>query len=278
MEATEKAGLRWYTSPVLGGPGGGGGGIVHGFLARTGGVSAPPFDTLNLSPRVGDAPENIALNRGRVKEAFGLSGDTIVVVNQVHGDTVVVVDVGGLKGEGPDGEADALLTRTPGVCIGVLTADCVPILLYDPRAGAVGAVHAGWKGTVLNIAGKAMDAMLKSFGSNAADMRAAIGPSIGPCCYSVGDDVLGEFKAAFGTRAEQYFRFGDETTLDLARANADQLVSSGLPVDNIDTTGLCTSCETERFFSYRREVGGGGPHARTGRQLSFIMFKGASKN
>jgi hypothetical protein len=138
----------------------------------------------------------------------------------------------------------------------------------------VGAVHAGRKGTVLNIAGKAVDAMLKNFGSNASDIRAAIGPSIGPCCYSVGEDVFGEFKGAFGSGAGEYFRFGDETTLDLARVNADQLVSSGLLSENIETAGLCTSCETKRFFSYRREVAGGGPHAKTGRQLSFIMLKG----
>ncbi len=268
MEATEKAGLRWYTSPVLGGPGGG---TVHGFLARTGGVSAPPFDSLNLSANVGDSSANIEANRGRVEKAFELSGETIAVLKQVHGDTVVVADKDGLRGEGADGEADALLTCTPGVPVGVLTADCVPILLYDPRAGAVGAVHAGWKGTVLNIAGKAIDAMCKSFGSNAADIRAAIGPSIGPCCYSVGEEVLGEFKTAFGPKVEDFFRFDPAPSLDLANANALQLRSAGLLPENIDTTGLCTSCEKESFFSYRRseEAGSG-----TGRQLSFIMFNG----
>jgi hypothetical protein len=114
--------------------------------------------------------------------------------------------------------------------------------------------------------------MNKNFGSKASDVRAAIGPSIGPCCYSVGEDVFGEFKTAFGPGIEQYVRFDPAPRLDLAGANASQLANAGLLPDNIDTAGLCTSCETDLFFSYRRDAAGGGQ--KTGRQLSFIMFKG----
>jgi hypothetical protein len=265
MELVEKSGLCWYTSPVLGASSSGGPAPTHGFLGRAGGVSPPPFDSLNLNTRVGDVREKIASNMVRVKEAFGLSADSIVTVNQVHGDTTIVVK----KTGEPEREADALITNTPGVPVGVLTADCLPILLYDPRAKAVGAVHAGRAGTLLGIASKTVGAMATAFGSDAADLRVALGPCIGPCCYEVGEEVFGEIKSALGPRTEEFMSFNPAPVFDIVKANTAELISAGLSPDNIEASGLCTSCDTERFFSYRRAEDAG---TATGRQLSFIML------
>ncbi len=265
MEPIKKSGLHWYTSPVLSAPGGGEAAPTHAFLARAGGVSPPPFDTLNLNTRVGDVLENIASNKGRVKGAFGLSADSIVTVNQVHGDTTIVAD----RADMPEEEADALISNTPGVPVGVLTADCLPILLYDPRVKAVGAVHAGRAGTLLDIASKTIGAMQETFGSEAADVRAALGPCIGPCCYEVGEEVFGEIKSALGPRTEEFMSFNPAPVFDIVKANTAQLISAGLSPGNIEASGLCTSCAPELFFSYRRSEEAG---ESTGRQLSFITL------
>ena len=259
MKPTSKSDMRWYTSGVLGGPGAPA--PTHAFLGRTGGVSRPPFDSLNLNTRVGDAPDSIESNTGRVKEAFGLKADSVVTVNQVHGDVTIVAD----RVDMPAQEADALITNTPGVPVGVLTADCLPILLYDPHAKAVGAVHAGRVGTLLGIASKAVVAMATAFGSKPADIRAALGPCIGPCCYEVGEEVFGEIKFALGLKTEEFMSFNPAPVFDVVKANTAELITAGLSGDNIEASGLCTSCEPELFFSYRRDE-------ETGRQLSFIIL------
>lgn len=261
MKSTKKSDMRWYTSGVISGSGEAGPAPTHAFLGRTGGISPPPFDSLNLNTRVGDVSDNIASNTGLVKEVFGLRADSVVTVNQVHGDTVVVAD----RVDMPEEEADALITNTPGVPVGVLTADCLPILLYDPRLNAVGAVHAGRVGTLLDIASKAVAAMSSAFGSKAADIRAALGPCIGPCCYEVGPEVFGEIKSALGPRTEEFISFNPAPVFDVVKANKAQLISAGLLGGNIEASGLCTSCERELFFSYRRDE-------ETGRQLSFITL------
>ncbi len=259
MRPTTKAGMNWHTSRVIGAPDAAA--PAHAFLGRTGGISPPPFDSLNINTRVGDAPENITLNTVRVKEAFALKADSIVTVNQVHGDVTIVAD----RVDMPAQDADALITNTPGVPIGVLTADCLPILLYDPSANAVGAVHAGRVGTLLDIASKAVGAMGSAFGSKPSDIRAALGPCIGVCCYEVGEDVFGEIKLALGQRTEEFVSFNPAPVFDVVKANISQLTSAGLLPGNIEASGLCTSCEAELFFSYRRDK-------ETGRQLSFITL------
>jgi YfiH family protein len=170
----------------------------------------------------------------------------LISLNQVHSDVSVYSD-GALTGRIGDG--DALLTDAPGALVGVRTADCVPILIADVSKRAVAAVHAGWRGTALAIAAKAVGAMAARFGSQARDLQAVIGPAIGGCCYEVGPEVAGHFKEFFpeGANLEQRIH------LDLPEANRRQLISCGVPPDGIHLSGLCTACLAGEFFSWRRD-------------------------
>ena len=254
----EKGGIKFFSSPLLErAPG-----AVHGFLTRTGGASSPPFSSLNFSSRVGDDPGRVRQNREAFSRAFGIPGEKIFTPVQVHGESVFVLEGGGIK-EAP--EADAVLTAQKGVAIGVLTADCLPVLLLDPVKGAAGAVHAGRKGTALGISGKAVGEMRTRFGSSPRDIVAAIGPHIGPCCYSVGTEVYREFERGLGVEPDFFVERDGMLYLDLAMANVEALVSAGLHESGIETAGPCTSCRSDIFFSYRKEK-------ETGRQLSFIML------
>jgi len=173
----------------------------------------------------------------------GLSQDAMASLKQIHSDIVLETDRHGLAGEG-----DALVSHLSGVTVSIRTADCLPILLADPMTGAVAAVHAGWRGTAAGIVGKTIVRM----GSRPEDLFAAIGPGIGKCCYQVGLDVakqLGEERAG---------------CVDLAENNRQQLLRAGLHPANVDVLGLCTFCEAQQFFSYRREG------ERAGRMISYI--------
>jgi len=176
----------------------------------------------------------------------------LVRPKQVHGSAVVVVGENDQEKASSTicGEADIIVSQQPDTAVAVQTADCVPILLFDPRTGAAGAAHSGWKGTAADVAGKAVAAMVRSFNSRPADLIAAIGPSIGPCCYQVGEDLLQVFGAA-GRR--WFFRFGPELRLNLWAANRDQLAEAGLDPANIHVAELCTAMEPALFHSYRRD-------------------------
>ncbi|HET8547267.1 MAG TPA: peptidoglycan editing factor PgeF [Bryobacteraceae bacterium] len=162
-------------------------------------------------------------------------------VKQVHSDTIFAVD------ERPARVmvGDALVTRTPGRMVGVRTADCVPILLADPANRAVAAIHAGWRGTVQNIAGKTVERMRLEYGTNAADLLAVIGPSIGECCYEVGPEVAGQFDELMANRV-------DSRRLNLEEANRRQLIAAGLRNESIELGSVCTRCH-EEFHSWRRD-------------------------
>jgi YfiH family protein len=170
---------------------------------------------------------------------------------QVHGDAVVVV--ASTPADSPDAcaaEADIIMTNGPGVAVAVQSADCVPLLLHDPASGAVAAAHAGWRGTAAGAAQSAVRAMGENFGTNAADLIVAIGPSIGPCCYRVGDELLGRFGPA-GRR--WFYRQADGWMLNLWNANRDQLIEAGVRSPNIHIAELCTATHPEVFESYRRD-------------------------
>ena len=167
--------------------------VTHAFLGRLGGVSAPPFDTLNFDDRDTDTAPNIAENRKRIERAFSIDERALATVNQVHGNTVFLLDE---KTKNTRVDADAIITRLKEVPIGIFTADCQPILIHDPVRKAAGAVHAGWKGTVLKVVRETIGAMKENFGSNPDDLVAALGPCIGPCCYAIKDDVALEFLIA----------------------------------------------------------------------------------
>lgn len=206
---------------------------------------------MNLSWRVGDDPAAVAENLQRFLATSGVR--TIRTAKQVHGDCVFHV---GAEGVQEDVEADALFV-TSDVSVGVYSADCVPVLLGDRRTGAAAAVHAGWRGSLAEIARAALAAFVEA-GSDPRDLVAAIGPAIGPCCYEVSPELAVRFRERFGPEVAQGRR------LDLSLANRRLLEEGGIPAASIDSVGTCTSCDEARFFSHRRDRG------RTGRQLSFI--------
>lgn len=178
----------------------------------------------------------------RVFAGFGTRGAAppaqLATLKQIHSARVVAVDRAGYAGEG-----DALVTNTPGVLVGVKTADCVPILLVDPERRAAAAVHAGWRGSAAGILTRAVEAMTRQFGCRPESLLAAIGPAIGECCYEVGPEVAREFGDESGGKVH----------LDLAGINLRQLTLAGVPERNIEVMGLCTFCEPTQFYSFRRE-------------------------
>jgi polyphenol oxidase len=261
--------------------------LVHGFSTRLGGVSTLDGQkVLNLSFMEWDAKENVLENRKRLQAAVGAKDFRLVALKQIH--SAVVHPIASAPATPCAG--DASLTKQPGLLLGTQTADCVPILLVDPNRRAVAAIHAGWRGTLARIAQKAVGRMRYEYGSKPEDLLAAIGPSIGPCCYEVAAEFVTKFTSQFAD-AEEYFdeaRTGDEPNplqwlnmkppghqpppknvhLDMWKANRSQLLAAGLKANNILSSGLCTACRTDLFFSYRKE----GP--MSGRMLSVIGVRG----
>jgi polyphenol oxidase len=260
--------------------------LVHGFSTRTGGASELNGEKLlNLSFMDWDNRENVAENRRRLEAAVDGNDLTLVPMKQIHSDVVHLFRTA------PDEacKGDASITNRPGLLIGVQTADCVPILLVDPKKCAVAAIHAGWKGTLSRIAEKTVGRMRLEFGSKPQDLLAAIGPAIGPCCYEVGAEFVPKFTAQFADAAE-YFdeaRSGEEPNplqwlnmappghqpppknvrLNLRTANRSQLLAAGVREQNIFVSDLCTGCRRDLFFSYRKEG------SESGRMLSVIGMR-----
>ena len=226
----------------------------HGFTTREGGVSLGPFESLNLGGAVGDEPEHVAANWSRLREATGLA---FARVRQVHGHRVVQASK-----PGPAMEADAVVSDQPGLAACVSIADCVPILLADPVGGSVAAVHAGWRGTLARAAAHAVRVLEREHGARRGDLLAAVGPSIGPCCYEVSEDLAARFRDQLGPGAGN--PRGARSRVDLWLANAVVLREAGLGRDHIEIVGRCTACEPERFFSHRRDIG------RTGRMVGYV--------
>jgi hypothetical protein len=229
-------------------------GMLHAFTTRQGGLGAR-----NNGIRHPDDWTAVA-------SAFGVCRDRVVTVNQVHGENIVTVDDLNVR-DVRIVHADAMMTDVPGIAIGVETADCVPVLLFDPMKPAVAAVHAGWRSTVKKIVQKAVHRMHEKFGSEPARLIAAIGPAIGPECYEVDEVVMGPVREAFSFWKEVSTpRGNDRWGLDLAKANKLELLQIGLAEKNVHALGLCTSCRRDLFYSFRAE-------GRTGRMLSVIMIK-----
>ena len=247
-------------------------GLVQAVSGRWGGGSVPPFATLNLSTAVQDRPEAVLANRRRLASALGLQAERLIRPRQVHGDACLVVGAADLAaGEGGPADsrlvADALLARDVGVFPFMTFADCVPVLFCDPLRRVVGLVHAGWKGTVAAAARQALQQAMARFGTEPADVLVGIGPSIGPCCYEVGPEVVAATRAAFPEGEGLLLEMGGKVHLDLWRANAYQLQTAGVPAANIEVAGLCTACRTDLFFSHRAEKG------RTGRMGAVIGWR-----
>ena len=261
----QKAGKIQYLKPAFSGKG-----ATAGFSTRHEGVSRPPYNSLNLGSNTLDSTHNVEGNRSLLARSLGATLDRFLTVTQVHGTDLLVIDA-------PNNEldhffkleCDGIVTNQPGIMIAVCIADCVPILLHDPVKGVVAALHAGWQGTVGNIAGKGVEAMVNLFGSNPKDMVAAIGPAISRCCYEVDAPVRDAFKK--GGLAWDLFSTEQgegKWLLDLSAANRRSLTDAGLAAGRIESEELCVCCSQELFFSYRRDGGD------TGRQVGFIMLDG----
>ena len=242
-------------------------GITHGFFGRAGGVSTGIFASLNCGPGSGDAPEDVATNRVRVVEAL-LPGARLVTLRQIHSPQVVVVEKPWGPGEAP--EADALVTPRADIILGILTADCAPILFADKAAGVVGAAHAGWKGAIGGVAEATLAAM-ERLGARRNRIAAAIGPNIGQDNYEVGAEFEAQFVAADAGNA-RFFRPGarrEHFNFDLEGYLAQRLARAG--VEHVARIGRCTYAGTADFFSFRRTT-----HRKEsgyGRQISTIALR-----
>jgi len=234
--------------------------LYHGFFDRTGGVSVGTYTTLNLGTRVGDDERAVEENWRRARKLARL--ETFARLVQVHGSEIRHVTQANVA-ERP--EADGMVTREPEVGLAVLTADCVPVLLADSQAGVVAALHAGWRGTIAGIAERGVEAMLK-LGASTSNIRAALGPSIGQCCFEVDLELAERFGREI-PGSEAHTRSGrvGKAYLDLRGIVRNQLVRVGLDSGNVSSVGPCTRCASERYFS-RRAAGG----VITGLQMSFV--------
>lgn len=228
-------------------------GLTQAAFTRLGGVSEPPYDTLNVSFSVHDDPDRVRRNRELAVRAVGWDPNSIVSARQVHGRRVVAVGKQHLGGaELPD--TDALVTNEPGILLMMKFADCVPIVLWDPVRRVVGLVHAGWRGTVSATPAAALELMEKEYDSRPYEVIAAIGPSIGPCCYDVGADVAGEAAKRFAG-ASVLQKMDGSYRFDLWNANAETLMRAGVAEENIEVSGICTRCRNDLFFSHRAAKG-----------------------
>jgi YfiH family protein len=224
----------------------------------------------------------------RVAEAIGVTQERLRRMRQVHGCEVFTVNGSAASASAsttPDQppQVDAIITDHEDVALAVQVADCVPLLLADPRTGAVAATHAGWRGTAVNIAGATVARLAREYGARPAELIAAIGPSIGACCFQVGPEVRDAFLASASASApqaapaphdvERWFAAdtGDRLRLDIWQANRDQLVNAGLAPERVHVAALCTATHREHFFSYRRE------QQSTGRMLGVVRSRGVAR-
>jgi YfiH family protein len=276
--------------------------LVHGFSTRVGGFSrAYGKRDLNLGFTKDDSRADVERNRAAFLGELSAGGErrnngsppgTVVTLRQVHSDIIHCVN--SIPGETLTG--DGLLTATPGLLLAIQTADCLPVILVDTKHPAVGVFHAGWRGTVQRIVEKGVGEMQRWFGTQARELKAAIGPGIHGCCYQVGEEVREKFEAQFSyaaslfrevkesdpvrekypllflsARAPGHTSLPKKFFLDLVKANRRQLLAAGVPAKSIETSPLCTNCRTDLLFSYRAEKG------RTGRLMGVAGIRGSKK-
>ena len=244
--------------------------LTHAFCTRLGGVSEGEYDSLNISFKEGDLESRVLQNWHRLAMAFAIPMDQFLTLNQVHGDDIFIIKPFGEYY--PSSEAmnyDAIVTSRTNLAICIKTADCVPVFIVDRIKKIIAVVHAGWRGTALEITAKVVRLLIEKYGSSPPEILTAIGPSIGQCCFEVDNAAA---KAFFEQKNNEVFLFPgakpNKWMLDLAEANRRQILNCGIPGANIDVSDLCTSCRQDLFFSHR---GSGGI---TGRQINFMMIKG----
>ncbi len=268
MKQTKKQGVPYYHLPQWEGEPR----LVHGFFTRQGGLSQAPYSSLNVGPLSEDDIISKQKNLERIASIFPVPWDKIFCALQIHGAdiepiTPSVLERSAFHAQNPL-QADGLITDQKGIYLAILTADCLPVLFLDPKRRAVGAAHAGWRGTLQRISPKTVKKMAQTFDSMAEDLLLACGPSIGPCCYIVGDEV----REAFLKEDPGYKPFlkpapPDRWLLNLAGLNRYQLLAQGVKEENIFISSSCTQCRPDLFFSVRAQ---GEP---TGRQISLIGLR-----
>jgi len=244
--------------------------LTHAFCTRRGGVSEDDYDSLNISFKEGDFESRVLQNWHRLAMAFAIPMDQFLTLNQVHGNDIFIIKpFGDYYSSSETLDYDAMVTSRTNLAVCIKTADCVPVFIVDRIKKIIAVVHAGWKGTALEITAKVVRLLQEKYGSSPGDILTAIGPSIGQCCFEVDTPTANAFfeqknNEAFlspGARPNKWM-------LDLAEANRRQILNCGIPEANIDVSDLCTSCRQDLFFSHR---GSGGI---TGRQVNFMMIKG----
>jgi len=245
--------------------------IMHGFSTRIGGVSEGEYNSLNLGLKTEDSKNNVGINIEKFASAVGVDYKSLVISDQIHSDVIKVVNRED-KGKGYYKERDfngidGLVTNIKGIALMTIFADCVPIFFVDPIKKAIGVSHAGWKGTRTKIGKKTVKVMIDEYDSNPKDIIAVIGPSIGKCCYEVDKRVIDEFSSSFEDTSTFISRKEkDKYNLNLWKANHITLEEVGLLNENIVISDICTGCNTDLFYSYRKE------HGNTGRMGAIIQL------
>lgn len=243
--------------------------LFHFTTTREGGESSDNYRSLNLGYNSGDLPESVFRNKIILGNSLGINQNQLIFPKQTHSAQIKTITADYLELEEREKktfleETDAVITDLKGMCIGIKTADCVPVLLFDKKKKVIAAIHAGWRGTIQRIANKAVEIMISEFSSDPRDMVAGIGPSISPEVYEVGIEVWSQFDL-------QYYRSKgtdstDKRLLNLWKANYDQLIAVGIPSEQIELAGICTLSNPSKFFSARRDGG------KTGRMATGIMI------
>ena len=244
--------------------------LTHAFCTRLGGASEDDYASLNMSFKEGDLESKVLQNWHRLAMAFAIPLDQFLTLNQVHGNDIFVIkSFGDYFPSNGALNFDAIVTSRTNLAICIKTADCVPVFIVDRVKKIIAVVHAGWKGTALEITAKVIRLLIGKYGSSPREILTAIGPSIGQCCFEVDSAAANAF---FEQKNNEAFLFPgarpNKWMLDLAEANRRQILNCGIPGANIDVSDLCTSCRQDLFFSHR---GSGGI---TGRQVNFMMIKG----
>jgi YfiH family protein len=239
-------------------------GLVHAVFTRRGGVSPDPWRSLNVGSTVGDDLKRVVENRRRLFSVMDRDPDSLFDVWQIHSARYVIAREPRMNR--PYHQADAILTKVPGLTLLMRFADCVPIMLLDPSQHVIGLVHAGWLGTVRGVVQSAVQGMVDNFNSDPADILAGLGPSIGPDHYEIGDDVVSKIREIHKDNAARYLRTHHASVyFDLWAANHDQLQDMG--VGHIEVAEICTACHIEDWYSHRAEEG------HTGRFGALIGIK-----
>ncbi len=270
IEEVEREGVFFLKFPMLEDTGL----VSHGFSTRIGGVSRNEFSTMNLSSSRGDDPGLVMENYRRISHAIGVDIDKMISSHQTHTNHVRVVDErlagNGIISANELEDVDGLVTNVPGLCLTTFYADCVPLYFLDPVRQVIGLSHSGWKGTVARIGKVTIETMQKEYNCDPANILVAIGPSICQNCYEVSEDVINEFRTEFHEKhwGELFYKkSNDKYQLDLWKANEIIMLESGISIEHIAVTNICTCCNSDVLFSHRASKG------KRGNLAAFLALK-----